>query len=124
MVELTTTLAGAQYDSVYRTQRCWLDPKRQYVALKTELCDCPAIDRDPQALPSQKNDITEYDEFRQSPRGIWYPTLARRKQAIYEGDENGAKRYSDQETRFYLDFSADLPDELFVPASVIFTGSD
>ena len=71
-----------------RTQRWWLDPNRGYVAVKKQ-------------VPSLQYDW-EYDDFRQSPRGVWYPTVIRWK------TERGV-----QTRHYYLDFNVKLPDALF-----------
>ena len=100
-------------DNGYRAERYWLDPKRQYVLLRSEISNCPAIDRDPDRV--HKETAYEFEDFRQSPQGIWYPALVRWKHMCYSTDKNGVRRYHDSETRFYLDFSVELPDELFTP---------
>ena len=69
-------------------KRWWLDPNRGYVAVRKE-------------VPSLQYDW-EYDDFRQSPHGVWYPTVVRWK------TEHGV-----QTKHYYLDFGVKLPDELF-----------
>jgi hypothetical protein len=55
--------------------------------------------------PSQEEATLE--DFRQSPRGLWYPTIVSRK---ISGQPNK------QTTRFYVDFTDVPSDELFAPA--------
>jgi len=81
-------IAGTSDEFRFRNRR-WLDPQHGYAVVKLE--------------PFRRW-WEEFDEFRQSPRGIWYPTRAVRTNA------NGR-----METRYFLDFSAQLPDELFKP---------
>ena len=103
-------------DIAIRRHRIWLDPKHGFAVVKDEGSDCPALDNDPRQI---FKDITvEYEDFRQSPRGVWYPTLSRQKHSVPQVDKTGkVLRYDDEETRFYLDFSAELPDELFTPTA-------
>lgn len=88
---------------VFRDCRYWLDPARGYVARQYTM-----------ANSGLRDDTFVMDEFVQSPRGIWYPTVVRRKNVI-EVQRNGRMVTEDQVWRFYLDFKADIPDELFHP---------
>ena len=66
----------------------------------------------------RKNElIYEYDDFRQTPRGVWYPTVSRWKNIIQSANKNkpAGIEFDDQVMYFYLDFTAELPDELFSP---------
>jgi hypothetical protein len=47
----------------------------------------------------------------ESPRGIWYPTVTVRKYAIRA---KGNKPVADLQTNLHLDFTAAIPDEVFV----------
>ncbi len=102
-------------DRAYRKMRCWLDPERQYVVLKSEHSGSPAVDRDPQLVPSQKVYAHEYGEFRQSPRGVWYPTEVVWKNGLtpVSPDKSQPAVPQDLVRSYVLDFEADLPDELF-----------
>jgi hypothetical protein len=84
----------------FHKEEFWLQPKYGYAVVKHVLSDCPAVDEDP--LWKDKQIIHEYDGFRQTPRGAWYPTVSRHRSTS-----------QDQVTYFCLDFTADLPDELF-----------
>ena len=61
--------------------------------------------------------VYEYDGYRQSPRGIWYPTVSRQKNALQSKDRSkpGGVEFKDLVTYFYLDFNAELPDQVFSP---------
>ena len=80
--------------------RYWFDPDRDYIVRK----EISAV------FDSRTNklaylDTEEYDEFAQSPSGKWYPQLVRRKttdNARWQGV-----------TRFFVDFEADMNDDLF-----------
>lgn len=111
---LEVNLTGGD-DRAYRKMRYWLDPERQNVVLKSELSGCPAVDRDPQSVPSQKMYAHEYGEFRQSPRGVWYPTEVVWKNGLtpVSPDKSQPAEPQDLVRSYVLDFEADLPDELF-----------
>lgn len=114
LIEETLTSRDPRFDSAYHKTRHWLDPERRFVALKTELSDCPEVDRDPCRV--HKADVYELEAFRQSPRGIWYPTQVRRKNAMADKDKHGVTHYVDEVTHYELDFPVQLPDDLFTPA--------
>lgn len=92
-----------QQGGVFRDCRYWLDPAKGYVARQYTLADSGVRD-----------ETYVMEEFAQSPRGIWYPTVVRRKDAV-EVERDGRKVKEDQVWRFYVDFAADIPDELFRP---------
>jgi hypothetical protein len=81
--------------------------------VKHVLSDCPLRDGDPKQ--KEKGIIHEYDGFRQTPGGAWYPTVSRHKNASWSENKNkpGGVEFRDQVTCFYLDFKTELPDELF-----------
>jgi len=95
----------------YHKEEFWLQPKYGYAVVKQVTSDCPAVEKD----PLRKEIIHEYDGFRQTPRGVWYPTVSRYKNAIQSKNKSkpGGIEFRDEVTYFYLDFTAELPDELF-----------
>jgi hypothetical protein len=97
----------------YHKEEFWLQPKYGYAVVKHVTSDCPAVDEDP--LQKEKDIIREYDGFRQTPGGIWYPTVSRHKNASSTENKNkpGGVDFHGQVTYFFLDFTAGLPDELF-----------
>ena len=97
----------------FHREEFWLQPRYGYAVVKHVTSDCPAVDEDP--LRKEKGIIHEYDGFRQTPRGVWYPTVSRWKNASESENKNkpGGIEFHDQLTWFYLDFAAELPDELF-----------
>lgn len=97
----------------YRTAKYWLDPKRGYVAMKSEMSDCASLEADPTAGIDQKRPTYEFSEFRQSPQGLWYPTIRATKFALPPRKEGGERK--DLVTTYHLDFTAELPDDLFQP---------
>ncbi len=111
-VELQLAKNGGAGDrNAYHKEEFWLQPKYGYAVVKHVTSDCPEVDED--AL--RKSIIHEYDGFRQTPRGIWYPTVLRYKIASSTANKNrpGGIESHDQVTYFYVDFTAELPDELF-----------
>jgi len=99
--------------STYHKEEFWLQPNYGYAVVKHVFSDCPAVEEDP--LLKEKRIIHEYDGFRQTPRGLWYPTVSRLKMPSRSENKNkpdGVESHG-QVTYFYLDFTAELPDELF-----------
>jgi hypothetical protein len=100
------------YDrSAYHKVEFWLQPKYGYAVVKHVISDCPAVEKD----PLRKEIIHEYDGFRQTPGGLWYPTVSRYKNASSSKNKNkpGEVEFHDRITYYFVDFAAELPDELF-----------
>ena len=89
----------------FREMRYWVDPGKGYVTLKEVLTGA----RDPDG--STTTVTTTREDLRQSPRGIWYPTLVREK--VVRERPGGASDVQEKVTRFFVDFNAELPDDLF-----------
>ena len=72
---------GPDHDDrrAYHKEEFWLQPKYGYAVVKHVFSDCPAVEEDPRR--KEKQIIHEYDGFRQTPRGVWYPTVSRWKHA-------------------------------------------
>ncbi len=75
----------------------------------------PAVDKD--LLPKEKQLIWRYEGFRQTPSGVWYPTVVRWQNMVQSANKNEPRRieFAYQVMYFYLDFAAEVPDELFGP---------
>jgi hypothetical protein len=99
--------------SAFHKEEFWLQPKYGYAVVKHVTSDCPALDADPRRKDKQL--VYEYDGFRQTPRGVWYPTVSRYKNAIQSKNKSKPDgiEFHDEVTYFHLDFTAELPDELF-----------
>ena len=86
-------------------QRFWLDPERGYAVVRHDILHAdpakPRTDRDFQFLMGQ---------WEQTPNGVWYPARVGVGSLMSEL-KTGATWY-----HFFLDFPADMPDELFKPA--------
>jgi hypothetical protein len=93
-----------------RNQRLWLDPEHGFAVVRDE----STFGLSPKQM-QEPNPITrgvnEFDKFRQTPRGVWYPT--RRRNRRFRRD--GAEALPGSEHHFAIDFQADLPDKLFTP---------
>jgi hypothetical protein len=96
-------------DRAFRDCRYWVDPAKGYVTRRYVLADA----RNPDG--SASTDTYTMEELERSPRGIWYPTLVRRK--VTQVPPPDAPNYVDETvTRYFLDFDAGITDELFRPA--------
>jgi len=114
LVETKLGLVGGLAESgvAYQRHRFWLDPKRGYLALKQETSNAASVEADADRML----EAAQYDDFRRSPQGIWYPTLVRRERMSRVADPGPGTRHSD-DIHFFLDFSTELPDELFTPTA-------
>jgi hypothetical protein len=113
-VESQLAHKGGPHDrSAFHKVEFWLQPKYGYAVVKHAISDCPAVDENP--LRKENRIIDEYEEFRQTPGGLWYPTLSRCKNASSSKNKNkpGEVEFHDRVTYFFVDFTAKLPDELF-----------
>lgn len=92
--------------AVYRDCRYWIDPAKDYVTRQYVVGDAN------EGGVSESDSYT-MEDFERSPRGIWYPTIVRRRVTM---DPPPAENWNgDTVTRFFLDFEAEIPDELFRP---------
>ena len=115
-VELLYSHQGAATDRVLlRKEEYWLQPKYGYAVARQEVFSLSKVDDDPPRKETRL--VYEYDDFRQTPGGIWYPTVSRLKYASWAPNKNkpGGLEFHDEVRYFYLDFTAELPDELFGP---------
>jgi len=86
--------------------RFWLDPMRGYAVVRYDL-----LFADPAVKPPTDRDRQELmDQWEQTPGGLWYPTRVG-EGSLLNGFKTGATWY-----HFFLDFKADMPDDLFKPA--------
>lgn len=84
-------------------RRYWIDPARDYLVMRSE--SLRGNPNNPEVWQA-----TEIVDMAQSPSGRWYPTQLR----VIGGSvslDTGEK--SDYFNNYYLDFDADVPDELF-----------
>jgi hypothetical protein len=114
-------------DYVYvmcREARHWLDPNRGYAAVKHEKLGQPEFfgtvkvddPHDPFRHIDQTDQVREFDEFRRSPKGHWYPTVVRWKNVVEKNKTEGKAEPRDLTTYFHLDFETEMPDDLFNPS--------
>jgi hypothetical protein len=92
-------------------QRLWLDPDYGFATVRSE----STFHLSPEEMRERNPVVTavdEFDMFRRTPRGVWYPTLWRKKQFR----RDGTQAYAGQADHFAVDFRAEIPDELFTPS--------
>jgi hypothetical protein len=100
-------------DNFYRQTQYWIDPARRHAAVQAELFDNPAVERDPTSLAIQRHEVMVFERFQQSPQGIWYPAIARRRAG---GTSAPGQPPQDEEVKHYtLDFNHEMPGNLFKP---------
>jgi hypothetical protein len=82
--------------------RLWLDPKANYLSMRSEL-----------RVSDQKDvakvafiDTHILESVARSPKGYWYPTRSR--QIAFSGKHEVVRNFS-------MDFASQVPDELFQP---------
>jgi hypothetical protein len=97
------TKAGQWEIAPANMNRFWLDPQRDYIALRWEMVTRAGTGEE--IMTSQHL----VEETARSPQGVWYATRIRLKNAAR--DENG--KGSDQIYHLYVDFDTELPDALF-----------
>jgi hypothetical protein len=99
-------LRGHDPANTFKFYRFWLNPMRGYAVVRHDI-----LFSDPAVTPPTDRDQQELmDQWEQTPSGIWYPTRVGTG-SLSKGLETGARWY-----HFFLDFPADMPDELFKPA--------
>jgi hypothetical protein len=102
--ESRRTLFEADGPVALRT-KVWLDPTRGFVAVryKSDFVDAPfEIAR-----------VSEFSDFRQTPRGVWYPSTLRVKSL----PKPGAPQLSYEVHHYLIDFNTELPESLFTPSA-------
>jgi hypothetical protein len=85
-----------------RGARYWADPACGYVVRQVQWL------KTGQAVDSVQG-LVEMQQFALSPSGLWYPRVVRHVKTAHNDDGKTSDTYS----RYYLDFDADIPDELF-----------
>jgi hypothetical protein len=97
---------GRDPANTFSCERFWLDPMRGYAVVREDVLFAdPAV-----KPPTDRDQHNLMDQWEQTPSGIWYPTRVGTG-PLLKGLKTGATWY-----HFFLDFQADMPDELFKPA--------
>jgi len=102
-VRLRVRIAGSNDPNRADLYRLWVNPKKNYLALKSGTC---VFERGSFQSKMAFVDTKTLTDFAQSPSGFWYPTRVVRT--------TSNSKY-EQVTRFTLDFEAQIPDSLFEP---------
>jgi hypothetical protein len=92
-------------------ERLWLDPEHGFAAVRSEI-NFPLSPEEMQEPNPVVAQVDEFDVFRQSTRGVWYPTLWRSRQVR----RDGTQAYSGRSVHFAVDFRAEIPDQWFAPS--------
>ncbi|MCA9076176.1 MAG: hypothetical protein KDA93_14195 [Planctomycetaceae bacterium] len=86
-----------------------LDPDKGYALLHSTTASY-TIEAGEKTLNS--SDEQTFDDWKQSPRGYWYPTLYTSKSSYMQ---NGEQVRNTARVRYDLDFDVEMPDTLFEP---------
>jgi hypothetical protein len=86
-----------------RGARYWVDPARSYVLRQVQWLRTSQ----PEELP---NGVVEMRDLALSPSGLWYPGVVRVVQNSVSLEDG---KVSDTYYRYYVDFAAEIPDDLF-----------
>jgi hypothetical protein len=102
--ESTKRLFEADGPVALRT-KVWLDPMHGFVAVrkKNDFVDAPF----------EVARIYESSDFRQTPRGVWYPTTLRGKSV----PKPGTRQIADVVDHYLIDFNPELQESLFTPSA-------
>ncbi|HEV3299828.1 MAG TPA: hypothetical protein VG055_09305 [Planctomycetaceae bacterium] len=87
--------------------RYWLDPARDYIVLRWDSVHFDAAGKETRVTGGSYL----VEETARTPQGVWYAAKIRRKNA---GTTGHGKAF-DQVYHLFVDFDADLPDQLFDP---------
>lgn len=87
----------------FRGARYWADPACGYVVRQMQWLETGKAD-------DSMHGLVEMQQFELSPSGLWYPLVVRHAKNYGRLDDG---EMSDTYSRYYLDFEADIPDELF-----------
>ncbi len=114
-VERLVTATGAAAVQSTDKEEFWLQPEYGYAVVQYAISLSPAAQQD--SLPKPDQWIWKHEAFRQTPSGVWYPTVIRWQNIPQSAGKNkpAGIEVEDQVTYFHLDFAAELPDELFSP---------
>ena len=96
-------------------QWCYLDPKLGYAVVRSESFHSSLDDNAASPAASAKLFVRTLDGFERSLQGWWHP--ARVVETRVTVDPATGERKSDGDpavTSYHFDFSAEIPDELFV----------
>lgn len=90
--------------------RFWVDPARSFVTLREDMTVRSGLG----ARSSFTWNTWLSEEFAQTPGGIWYATVVR----WLPTEQLKAPRKQGRVYRFFMDFKADMPDNLFKPGTI------
>lgn len=112
-------LVTRSYLSEHQTSKYWLNPKLGYAAVQAQHSLRQIDENKPNVTPAEQQQTYRFENFKQSPRGIWYPTVIVRSNAIgsqqteAELSAGATATASDDRTYYHLDFTTELSSDLF-----------
>ncbi len=117
LVERVAT-PGANSNLVHRytprREQYWLDPNRNFALVKRVRTDVEASEAECHSKGIAKHSETTYDDFEQSPSGVWYPTTVKTTGTIWIKQTNPMMvEPLDQHWKVRAEFHELLSDELF-----------
>ena len=97
-----------------RLEQFWLDPNRNFALVKRVRTNVEASEAECNAKGITKHAETTYDDFEQSPSGVWYPTTVKTTGTIWIKQTNPMiVEPLDQHWNVRVEFHELLPSELF-----------
>ncbi len=97
-----------------RREQYWLDPNRGFVLVKRVLTDVEAPEAECHSKGITKHIETTYEDFKQSPRGVWYPATATTTGTIWIKQANPMLvEPLDQHWKLSVEFKDSLSNDLF-----------
>lgn len=97
-----------------RREQYWLDPSRNFALVKRVLTDIEAPESECHSKGIAKHIESTYEDFKQSPSGVWFPTTIKTTGTIWVKQINPIiVEPLDQHWKVDVDFSDSIPNDLF-----------
>lgn len=97
-----------------RREQYWLAPNRHFALVKRVLTDVEAPEAECHSKGIIKHAETTFDDFNQSPSGVWYPTTVKTTGTIWIKQTNPMiVEPRDQHWKLAVEFNDTFPYELF-----------
>lgn len=97
-----------------RREQYWLDPNRNFALVKRVLTDVEAPEAECHSKGTTKHIETTFEDFQQSPGGVWYPTTVKTTGTIWVKRVNPMiVEPRDQHWKLSVEFKDSLSNELF-----------
>lgn len=97
-----------------RREQFWLDSNRNFALVKRVFTDVVASEAECHSKGIAKHTELTYDDFKQSPNGVWYPTTVKATGTIWVKQINPiVVEPLDQHWKLTVEFKDSLPNDLF-----------